>query len=139
MLRSEGMTLFVTTQYVGEAAYCDLVGVMSQGRLLLVDTPEGMRRRAYGGDLVHMRTITSLPPNTRSELQAQSFVLQPVTQASDREVRLVVDEANTSIPPMIEWARSHNLEIESIGEELPPFDDVFVKLVKQEEQEQNNA
>jgi hypothetical protein len=34
---------------------------------------------------------------------------------------------------MIDWARGHNLEIESIGEYLPPFDDVFVKLVKQEE------
>jgi len=29
------MTLFVTTQYVGEAAYCDLVGVMSRGKLLI--------------------------------------------------------------------------------------------------------
>jgi len=27
-LQEEGHTLFVTTQYVGEAAYCDLVGVM---------------------------------------------------------------------------------------------------------------
>lgn len=133
-LREEGMTLFITTQYVGEAAYCDQVGVMSQGSLLLVDTPEGMRRRAYGGDVVHMRTMGSLPPNARAELQSQPFVLEPVLQSSDREVRLVVDEANTSIPPLIEWARGHQLEIESIGEYLPPFDDVFVKLVKQEEQ-----
>ena len=30
-LRAEGIPLFVTTQYVGEAAYCDLVGVMARG------------------------------------------------------------------------------------------------------------
>jgi len=33
-LRDNGHTLFVTTQYVGEAAYCDYVGVMARGRLL---------------------------------------------------------------------------------------------------------
>lgn len=132
-LRQEGITLFVTTQYVGEAAYCDLVGVMSQGHLLLVDTPEGMRRRAYGGDVISMRTNGPLPPNARAELEALPFVLQPVMQTSSREVQMVVDEADTSIPKMSDWTRSHNLEVESIGEYLPPFDDVFVKLVKQEE------
>ena len=132
-LRTEGKTLFITTQYVGEAAYCDLVGVMSEGRLLVVDTPEGLRHRAYGGDVIHMRTNGPFPPNARVEIEGLPFVLAPAIQASNREVRLVVDEANTSIPRMIEWARGHNLDIESIGEYLPPFDDVFVKLVKQEE------
>jgi ABC-2 type transport system ATP-binding protein len=132
-LRAEGITTFVTTQYVGEAAYCDLVGVMSRGELLLVDTPEGMRHRAYGGDVIHIRTTSAFPYNARPELEALPFVLAPVIQVSSREARLVVDEANTSIPRMIDWARGHNLEIESIGEYLPPFDDVFVKLVKQEE------
>lgn len=136
-LRAEGVTLFITTQYVGEAAYCDLVGVMSEGRLLLVDTPEGMRHRAYGGDVIHMRTNGPFPPNARFEMESLPFVLAPAIQASNREVRLVVDEANTSIPRMIEWARGHNLDIESIGEYLPPFDDVFVKLVKQEEADAN--
>jgi ABC-2 type transport system ATP-binding protein len=136
-LRSEGYTLFVTTQYVGEAAYCDLVGVMAEGRLLLVDTPEGMRRRAFGGDVVNVRTTTTLPNNLRQMLSNLPFIVAPVIQMSDREVRLVVDEANTSIPQVIDWARGNNLEIESIGEYQPPFDDVFVSLVKQEEERAN--
>ena len=35
-LRDGGTTLFITTQYVGEAAHCDLVGVLSEGRLIAV-------------------------------------------------------------------------------------------------------
>lgn len=138
-LRSEGMTLLVTTQYVGEAAYCDLVGVMAQGRLLLVDTPEGMRHRAYGGDVVNVRTTASFPYQYRVQLERLDFVIPPAIQVGDRELRLVVNEANTAIPRIIDWVRSHNLEIESIGEYLPPFDDVFVKLVTQEEAEQIHA
>lgn len=138
-LRSEGYTLFVTTQYVGEAAYCDLVGVMASGHLLLVDTPDGLRRRAFGGDVVNMRTTSVLPYNMVHEIQEQPFVIAPVTQISDHDIRVVVDEANTAIPKMIDWTRSHNMEIESIGEYLPPFDDVFVKLVKQEDEQVVNA
>ncbi len=137
-LRSEGLTLFVTTQYVGEAAYCDLVGVMAEGRLLVVDTPEGLRRRAFGGDVVNLRTEQSIPANLRYTVEELPFVTQPVTQINARELRVVVKEANTAIPPLMDWARSHNLGIESIGESLPPFDDVFVRLVNQEE-EQNHA
>jgi len=47
-LQADGHTLFITTQYVGEAAYCDLVGVMYGGRLLMIETPDGLRRKAYG-------------------------------------------------------------------------------------------
>lgn len=46
-LRDEGVTIIVTTQYVEEAADCDLVAVLVDGRTLAVDTPEGLRRRAF--------------------------------------------------------------------------------------------
>jgi ABC-2 type transport system ATP-binding protein len=137
VLRSQGNTLFVTTQYVGEAAYCDLVGVMARGRLLLVDTPEGLRRRAYGGDLVQMRTNGNFPYNLIPQIEEMPFVIPPVLQTSNRDLQIVVDEANTTIPKLIDWARSHDMEIESIGEHVPPFDDVFVKLVQQEEEQAN--
>jgi ABC-2 type transport system ATP-binding protein len=46
-LRDEGRTLVVSTQYVGEAAECDGVAVLVDGRLLAVDTPDGLVARAY--------------------------------------------------------------------------------------------
>ena len=51
-MRDEGRTMCVTTQYVGEAAYCDYVGVLSDGELLLVDTPENLRKAAFDGEVV---------------------------------------------------------------------------------------
>ena len=45
-LRDQGRTLFVTTQYVGEASLLRLGGGDARGpRCWLVDTPEGLRRR----------------------------------------------------------------------------------------------
>jgi ABC-2 type transport system ATP-binding protein len=47
-LRDGGTTIFVTTQYVDEASHCDLVALLVDGRVLTVDTPEALRRQAFG-------------------------------------------------------------------------------------------
>lgn len=135
-LRAEGITLFVTTQYVGEAAYCDLVGVMSKGKLLMVETPEQLRKRAFGGDVVNIEINGHFPYELIGEIESMPFVIGPVMQADARSIRVVVDEADTSMPRLSDWARTKNLEIASMGEFLPPFDDVFVKLVEETEEEQ---
>lgn len=135
-LREEGMTLFVTTQYVGEAAYCDLVGVMSRGKLLMVETPEQLRKRAFGGDVVNIELNGSFPYERLGEIEAMPFVTGAVMQVNAKSIRVVVDEADTSMPRLLDWASSRDLEISSMGEYLPPFDDVFVKLVEETEEEQ---
>jgi ABC-2 type transport system ATP-binding protein len=66
-LRDQGRTLFVTTQYVGEAAYCDYVAVMRRGRLIAVDTPEGLRRTALGGEVIAL-TMDSVHVARAAEL-----------------------------------------------------------------------
>lgn len=131
-LQNEGRTLFVTTQYVGEAAYCDLVGVMAEGRLLMVDTPEGLRRRAFGGEVVDLFTTERLDYNNLRRLRDLPFVEGSVIRTEERGVRLVVDEASTAMPALLEWFKERSIAVESIEEYLPPFDDVFVELVKEE-------
>ena len=131
-LREEGHTLFVTTQYVGEAAYCDLVGVMYAGRLLLVATPNDLRRRAYGGDVIELRTTEELRSELRRQLEAQPFVQGRVRVVGDREIEVVVAEASTSIPVLVEWCQAQNLTVEMLDQKLPPFDDVFVQLIEKE-------
>ncbi len=130
-LQGEGRTLFVTTQYVGEAAYCDYVGVMANGHLLMVETPDDLRRRAYGGELVDLRTSERLIYKDLRSIRRLPFVTGKVTRLDDdNTIRLVVDDASTAIPALLEWCQQEYVTVESIEESLPPFDDVFVELVK---------
>ena len=55
-LRDDGRTLLVTTQYVSEAESCDMVALISGGRLIALATPEELRREAMGGDIVEIET-----------------------------------------------------------------------------------
>lgn len=130
-LQGEGDTLFVTTQYVGEAAYCDLVGVMANGQLLMVETPDGLRRRAFGGEVIDLHTKERLTHKDLRRLRKLPFVQGKVQRLDDGNgLRLVVDEASTAIPALLDWCHNEYVTVESIEEYLPPFDDVFVELVK---------
>jgi ABC-2 type transport system ATP-binding protein len=131
-LQSEGRTLFITTQYVGEAAYCDLVGLLVNGRLLAMDTPEELRRRTLGGDVIDLHTTNYVDQSSLQLLKELPFVRDKVRRLDDASLRLVVDEASTAIPALLDWCKEQNLTVRSVEEYLPPFDDVFVELVKQE-------
>lgn len=129
-LRNEGHTLFVTTQYVSEAAYCDLVAVMGEGTLLAVDTPDGLRYRAYGGDVVNLTTEKPIDWSLERQLAELPFVKGRPERTGATHLRLVVDEASTAIPDLMEWSRGRNIEIKTLDEFNPPFDDVFVHIVE---------
>ena len=133
-LRDQGRTLFVTTQYVGEAAYCDLVGILVQGRLLAVETPAGLRHRAFGGEIVDLRTKERLDHSYLEMLRALPFVRGKVSRPDDSStvVRMIVDEASTAMPALLDWCEAQNIAVESIEEHVPPYDDVFVEIVKRE-------
>ena len=131
-LQDEGHTLFITTQYVGEAAYCDLVGVMYDGKLLMVESPEGLRRKAYGGDIVGIKTSEWIRYENRKKLEDLPFVRGKVKVINDQEIELIVDDASTAMPSLVEASKAARIDIEKIEEVSPPFDDVFVRLIEKE-------
>ncbi|MFO7540468.1 MAG: ABC transporter ATP-binding protein [Chloroflexota bacterium] len=130
-LQAEGRTLFITTQYVGEAAYCDYIGVMDKGQLLMVETPEGLRRRATGGDMSDLKLTRRLTYEERNQLEAEPFVREVLVEG-ENTYRVVVEDASVDIPRLITWCGERDLEIELVREYLLPFDDVFVKLIERE-------
>ena len=137
VLQEKGHTLFVTTQYVGEAAYCDFVGVMSEGRLLSVNTPEGLRREAYGGDIVKVGSTERIDYNFRKEIQDLPDLKSKILNATDYELQILVDDAATATPYLVEYFRDRRKSINSIEAFYPSYDDVFVKLIEKHRDEIN--
>ncbi len=48
---ARGITVFVTTHYMDEAEYCDRVTIMSEGKIVALDTPAALRA-GYGTDSI---------------------------------------------------------------------------------------
>ncbi|RPI84398.1 MAG: ABC transporter ATP-binding protein [Chloroflexi bacterium] len=132
-LQNQRRTLFITTQYVNEAAYCDLVGVMGMGRLITIDTPDGLRHRAYQGEMIDVTADRRLDYQMEREIQEIPGVIRMLERKSPNSVRLLVDQAPSVMPEIMEWAQAKGVDIKEIEEFIPPFDDVFVKLVEDQE------
>ncbi len=111
-LRNQGKTLLVTTQYVGEAAYCDQVAVMRNGRLVTVDTPRGLQRQAMGGEVIHLQV-------EQSQMVACMRFLEDLPQVAKAErvdgeadgMYIFVEDAGKQLPNLLgilrEGARHH--------------------------------
>src|SRR5205814_9579694 len=76
-LREIGRTLVVTTQYVGEAEYCDLVAVLSEGRLIALAPPEELRRMALGGEVLEVNTAQAYDGVQLEDLPGVRRIDQP--------------------------------------------------------------
>jgi ABC-2 type transport system ATP-binding protein len=44
---SIGITVFVTTHYMDEAEYCDRISIMSEGKIVALDTPENLKKQYH--------------------------------------------------------------------------------------------
>jgi ABC-2 type transport system ATP-binding protein len=139
-LRDQGHTLVTTTQYVGEAAYCDYVGVLRDGRVLMIDTPEMLRKRALGGEIV---ALVVEPDNVLPATQALihhpmvTSVYHRPTHGKPGLLHIYVEEASDALPALFNMFRDEHPEIKIITAEeyMPPWDDIFVELMQQAEAE----
>jgi ABC-2 type transport system ATP-binding protein len=48
---ARGITVFVTTHYMDEAEYCDRISIMSEGKIVALDTPSNLKKQ-YNADSV---------------------------------------------------------------------------------------
>jgi ABC-2 type transport system ATP-binding protein len=131
-LKDQGRTIFITTQYVSEADHCDLVGVQNNGKLLLVDTPQGIRHHAYGGDMVDFHTAQPFDLQAEAALRALDFVREKTFRTGFNSMRVVVDQAGSAIPQLMDWTHQQDIQVKSVEEFTPSFEDVFVELVRPE-------
>lgn len=81
-----GTTVFVTTHYLDEAEYCDRIGLMNEGRLIALGSPDELRRR-FTPDPVY-RVTASDPYKAVSLLQAQSWVAMASASGTSLHVEI---------------------------------------------------
>lgn len=129
-LRDEGRTLVVTTQYVGEAAHCDRVALMSDGRFLEVGTPDELKRAAYDGELVEIATEARLADEALQRLQRVEGVRGGPSRVGEHRVQLLVAEADTVLPELVARLEGDEHAVTESEAVDVSWDEVFVRLVE---------
>ncbi len=125
-LRDEGRTLFVTTQHVGEAEYCDAVALISEGRLVAFAPPEELRRQALGGDVIEVETEAPLDLRRLPPIEG----VRSIRPRGPLELLFVADEAGAATPDIIAAVEAAGGQVSASREYRPSFDEVFTLLVE---------
>lgn len=125
-----GKALVVTTQYVGEAGQCDLVGLLSDGELLLLDTPSNLRRAAFDGEVVDVRLERPLTDEELQRLGENSFVVGDVERIGPTEIRIVVDDADRAMTDIDSAVSALGARVVEMDEHIVDYDEAFVRVVE---------
>jgi ABC-2 type transport system ATP-binding protein len=139
-LRDRGHTLFVTTQYIGEVEHCDRVAVMREGRLVALETPTGLRRRAMGGDAIILRVNPADAARAAEIIRAASQVKSVrLSQNQPGTLYTTFTEASSALPHILrllgEPRSGDPVQVLHIAEYKPSFDEIFMLLMEQIEGE----
>jgi ABC-2 type transport system ATP-binding protein len=125
-LGREGLAILYTTHYMEEAErLCDRIGIIDQGRIIA----EGTRRELVG--LIGQRDrLTLVAGGSLGPVAEALGRLERVDEAtaSDGRIELVVSEARSLLPLVLEVAGSTGAEVRSVEIVEPDLEAVFLHL-----------
>lgn len=124
-LKADGRTILVTTQYLTDAESCDMVALVTDGRLVALDTPTHLRRRAAGGDVIEVTTESPFDPEV---LVGRAGITGAVSTGL-RTFRLIVDDAGLAMPEIDDLVEEASGRVAAAREVHLSFDEVFAGLV----------
>ncbi|WP_264349468.1 ATP-binding cassette domain-containing protein [Streptomyces milbemycinicus] len=122
-LVSDGVTVFLTTQYLEEAdELADRIAVLNDGKIAAEGTADELKRLIPGGHIQLRFTDPAAYQNAATTLREanrddEALSLQIPSDGSQRELRSILD-----------WLDSAGIEADELTVHTPDLDDVFFAL-----------
>lgn len=122
-LVADGVTIFLTTQYLEEAdQLANRIAVLDQGRLVAQGTPDELKRQVPGS---HVR----LRFTTVSQLDAAARLFSGSTRDEEAlALRVPGDGGTKSLRALLDRLDEYSLSAEEFSVHTPDLDDVFLAL-----------
>jgi ABC-2 type transport system ATP-binding protein len=129
-LLKEGVTIFVSTAYLDEAERCHRIGLMHQGKLFSVGTPDEIKN-LLPGELWEIRC--------RNRMSAHELLKGlPGVKSSGifgARIHVVLEDGEKTMAGVERTLQRHGIEIDSRKKISPSIEDVFIATVNTEEKE----
>ncbi|MEV0382623.1 ATP-binding cassette domain-containing protein [Nonomuraea sp. NPDC050643] len=126
LVRQDGVTIFLTTQYLEEAdELADRIALLSQGRLVAEGTPEELKRMVPGG---HIVVRFADPGGYR---RAAGHV--GATSSDDAALTVQIPDSGgvRTLRKLLEWLDTQAIDVAELSVHTPDLDDVFLTLTKE--------
>jgi ABC-2 type transport system ATP-binding protein len=127
-LHLDGTTIVVSTPYMDEADRCSRVGLMHQGQLIRVDTPERIL------DVVPAEMLVLIPENGAPIAEiasAMKGVLE--VQAYGEAYHILVENARKQERSLKRHLKKHKINFRDLYVSRPKMEEAFISLMKRME------
>jgi ABC-2 type transport system ATP-binding protein len=119
-LSAAGHTVFVSTHYMDEAEYCHRLALMYRGKVIALDSPEGLKHSLDAVNILRLEC---------------SDVLGAMRVVKDAAVfggglHVTVEDADRSIPAIRAALEKAGITISALERIQPSMEDVFVALIE---------
>ena len=123
-LRDEGSTVIVATNMMDEAErLSDRVAIVNLGRLVAIDTPEQLKSKTKGGEVLELTLGDGQECPT--DLLTQFSEVQDVTQESNK-VTVYLSGGRLLLPKIVETLTNRGVKIDSVHLKEVTLEDVFL-------------
>ena len=130
-LNGEGQTILLTTHYMEEAdQLCDRVAIMDHGRILALDTPDGLKRGVGADTIVTVKASGDL--GALEGVLSAGVAGVTRTRQLDGAVELHVRGTERLVPQVVGAAEAGGFEVADLSVSEPSLETVFINLTGKE-------
>lgn len=124
-LKTQGITILVSTPYMDEAKQCDRIGLMQNGKILQIDTPQNVVSK-FGKKLyaVHSKNMFQLLINLREYPQTESCF------AFGENHHITMKDEGFDVSELEKYLTERGHSNLTIGKIEPEIEDCFMQLMK---------
>jgi len=125
-LKAEGITIFLSTQYMDEAdKLCDTMAIIDNGKIIVEGTPTELKS-AIGADSVVFGFQDDKIASSAENLLAGKIRPEKI-RTTNNLVYLSINDGGRMMPELLRLLDLNNLEAQNVTLSRPSLDDVFLK------------
>jgi len=118
-------TVILTTHNMDEAdRLSDRVAIIDQGRLLVMDIPEALKRTLGDGDVLEMELANELPESVQEELRAVDLQVHTVNHTLILRGWILIEK----LPAVLEIFRRNGIQTGETRMRSNTLEDVFISI-----------
>src|SRR3990172_7295650 len=129
-LQAADKTILLTTHYMFEAdALCQRVAVINHGRLVALDTPQGLKRLGRDQAVIEVE-LFGVPPEVVERIRREPYVDAVSVEDQDQRQLLLVQSSRGAEAVQDVLDQLRDLRVGKVTVREPTLEDAYVRLVE---------
>jgi len=129
-LQAADKTILLTTHYMFEAdALCQRVAVINHGRLVALDTPQGLKRLVRDQAVIEVE-LFGVPPEVVERIRREPYVDAVSVEDQDQRQLLLVQSSRGAEAVQDVLDQLRDLRVGKVTVREPTLEDAYVRLVE---------